>query len=202
MLKRVLLVGAVGALVVTSDFRVILTDGRTAATTEVSRTRASCSGSSLPRGRAVGGLPPAVASMRRRIIAAARRCDYAALERLGNEVGRGLEFSYGASRSAAHFWRRLERNGSRPRPMEALVRVLAMPFARVHANGTLAPRKRARFYVWPSAHRANPGERDWQTLRTLYPRMQIEQMRRAGSYFGYRVGVTPAGDWQYFIAGD
>lgn len=169
---------------------------------EVSGTRASCSASSLPRGRAVPGLPPAVASMRLRVIAAARRCDYAALERLGNEVGRGLAFSYGANRSAARFWRSLERNGSRPRPMEALAKVLAMPFARVHANGTLAPRNRARFYVWPSAHRANPSQRDWQALRTLYSPRQIDQMRRAGSYFGYRVGITPAGDWQYFIAGD
>ena len=86
--------------------------------------------------------------------------------------------------------------------MEALAKVLAMPYAPVHANGTLAPRNRARFYVWPSAHRANPSERDWQALRTLYSPRQIEQMRRAGSYFGYRVGITPAGDWQYFIAGD
>jgi hypothetical protein len=172
------------------------------ATAEVSGTRASCSASSLPRGRAVRGLPAAVASMRLRIIAAARRCDYAALERLGNEVGRGLAFSYGANRSAAQFWRRLERNGSRPRPMEALAKVLAMPFARVYASGTPAPPNKGRFYVWPSAHRANPSERDWQALRTLYSPRQIEQMRRAGSYFGYRVGITPAGDWQYFIAGD
>jgi hypothetical protein len=169
---------------------------------EVSGTRASCSASSLPRGQAVRGLPPAVASMCLRIIVAARRCDYPALERLGNEVGRGLAFSYGANRSAAHFWRLLERNGSRPRPMEALAKVLAMPFARVHADGSLAPPNRARFYVWPSAHRARPSERDWQALRPLYSPTQIDQMRRVGSYFGYRVGITPAGDWQYFIAGD
>ncbi len=77
--------------------------------------------------------------------------------------------------------------------MEALVRVLALPYARNEAN----------FYVWPSAHRARPRERDWNVLRTLYPPGLIERMKRQGTgYLGYRVGITPAGDWQYFVAGD
>ena len=152
-----------------------------------------CSASSLPAGRSVRGLPRAVASMRLRIIAAARRCDYALLERLGNERGRGLTFSYGAGRSAARFWRTLERSGEKPPPMAALVKVLAMPFAR----------NEARFYVWPSAHRENPTERDWRALRTLYTAAQIERMKRGGTgYLGYRVGITAGGDWQYFVAGD
>jgi hypothetical protein len=162
-----------------------------------------CSASSLPPAKRVGGLPPQVASMRLRIVAAARKCDYAALVRLGNERGRGLAFSFGATASAAAYWRMLERNGPRPRPMEALVKVLALPYATVALDGRAVPRRRARFYVWPRAHRLHPSASDWRALRALYTQAQIDAMRGAGiGYLGYRVGITPAGDWQYFIAGD
>jgi hypothetical protein len=141
--------------------------------------------------------------MRLRIVSSARRCDYAALVRLGNERGRGLAFSYGGTTSAVRFWRTLERSGRKPRPMEALVKVLSLPYATVALNGRAVPRARARFYVWPSAHRVNPSARDWRALRALYTEAQIDAMRRGGTgYLGYRVGITPAGDWQYFIAGD
>jgi hypothetical protein len=49
----------------------------------------------------------------------------------------------------------------------------------------------------------NPSGSDWRALRVLYTQAQIDAMRRAGvGYLGFRVGITPAGDWQYFIAGD
>jgi len=164
---------------------------------------APCSARSLPPAKAVAGLPPRVASMRMRIVAAARRCDYAALVRLGNERGRGLAFSFGATSDAAAYWRMLERNGPRPRPMEALVKVLSLPYAAVAFDGRAVPRARARFYVWPRAHRLNASASDWRALRVLYTQAQIDAMRRSGvGYLGYRVGITPAGDWQYFIAGD
>ena len=162
-----------------------------------------CSARSLPPAKRVAGLPPRVASMRLRIVAAARRCDYAALVRLANERGRGLAFSYGGTTNAAQFWRMLERSGPRPKAMEALVKVLSLPYAAVALDGRSVPRARARFYVWPRAHRLNPSATDWNALRILYPRAQIDAMRRGGSgYLGYRVGITPAGDWQYFVAGD
>ena len=164
---------------------------------------APCSAASLPPAKTVPGLPPRVASMRLRIVAAARRCDYAALARLGNERGRGLAFSYGGTSDAATFWRTLERSGPRPRPMEALVKVLSLPWAAVALNGRAVPPRRARFFVWPRAHRLNPSASDWRAVRILYPQPQIDAMRRGGTgYLGYRVGITPAGDWQYFIAGD
>ena len=162
-----------------------------------------CSAASLPAGRAVRGLPRAVARMRLRIIAAARRCDYATLVRLGNERGRGFTFSYGATQTAPQFWRAGERSSVRPRPMEALVKVLSLPHAAVTAGGRATTPARARFYVWPSAHRERATERDWRALRTLYTPQQIDRMRRGGTgYLGYRVGITPSGDWQYFVAGD
>jgi hypothetical protein len=27
-------------------------------------------------------------------------------------------------------------------------------------------------------------------------------MKQSGSYLGYRVGITPASDWIFFVAGD
>ena len=40
-------------------------------------------------------------------------------------------------------------------------------------------------------------------FRRSYPRAHIERMRRGGSgYLGYRVEITPRGDWRYFVAGD
>ena len=162
-----------------------------------------CSAASLPAGRAVPGLPHAVATMRLWIIAAARRCDYATLVRLGNERGRGFTFSYGATQTAPQFWRAGERSSVRPRPMEALVKLLSLPHAAVALNGRATTPQRARLYVWPSAHRERPTERDWRALRTLYTAAQIERMKRGGTgYLGYRVGITPQGDWQYFVAGD
>jgi hypothetical protein len=164
---------------------------------------ALCSARSLPPAKRVSGLPPRVASLRLRIVEAARRCDYSALVRLGDERGRGLAFSFGATSDAAGFWRMLERSGPRPKPMEALVELLALPFAAVAPDGRAVPRRRARFYVWPRAHRLHPSESDWRALRVLYTQRRIDAMRRAGiGYSGYRVGITPQGDWQYFVAGD
>jgi hypothetical protein len=165
--------------------------------------RARCSGSSVSPARANIALPRAVDSMRLRIVAAARRCDYAALVRLGNERGRGLAFSYGGTMSAPAFWRILEQDGPDPRPMKALAKLLSMPHAAVALNGREVAPHRARFYVWPRAHRHNASAADWRQLRTLYSAAQIQRMRRGGSgYLGYRVGIKPNGDWQFFIAGD
>jgi hypothetical protein len=204
-------VSRVRAIVMTRRYAAIavlaITLGVVAAVAAVDGARAApsarCSASSLPPARANTALPRVVDSMRLRIVAAARRCDYAALVRLGNERGRGLEFSYAGTFSAPALWRRLERTGPAPRPMEALVKLLSMPHATVALNGREVTPNRARFYVWPRAHRANPSSSDWRQLRTLYTAAQIQRMRRAhGAYLGYRVGITPAGDWQFFIAGD
>ena len=141
--------------------------------------------------------------MRLRIVAAARRCDYATLVRLGNERGRGLAFSFGGTTDPAAYWRMLERSGPRPKPMEALVKVLSLAYVPVGPDARAVPRARATLYAWPRAHRLNPSLRDWQALRVLYTQAQINAMRRSGiGYFGWRVGIRPSGDWLYFLAGD
>jgi hypothetical protein len=128
--------------------------------------------------------------MRSRIFAAASTCDYGTLVRLSNEHGKGLEFSFGAERSAAAYWRRLESSGEPV--MRFLVKLLDLPGAQSQG-----------FYVWPSAFRLHPTEADWRLLRALYPQRVIDGMRRSGiGYSGYRVGIRPNGDWQFFVTGD
>ena len=57
-------------------------------------------------------------------------------------------------------------------------------------------------WVWPTAYTDTPTDADWQALEGLYPQEQLDSMKQSGSYLGYRVGLTPAGDWIFFVAGD
>lgn len=135
--------------------------------------------------------PKAVAAMRQRIVDAAVKCDYAGLQRLGN-AGQRLAFTYGTEKSAAVYWRNLERRGGRP--LATLVRILRLPMTR---NET-------RSYAWPSAYSEHPTARDWNLLVSSHvlTRKQADAERAGGSYLGYRLAIRPNGDWQFFISGD
>ena len=162
-----------------------------ASTADTASAHPTCSARGLAARLPAQQLPPAVASIRARIARAAVRCDYAGLTRLGNEVRKGVTFSFGGSGSAGAYWRAAETEGGRP--LERLVRLLRLPFARNEAG----------HYVWPSAHRARPTERDWRLLVGIYGAAEIAAMKRAGSgYGGHRIGITPRGDWMFFVAGD
>ena len=56
--------------------------------------------------------------------------------------------------------------------------------------------------MWPTAYTDAPTAEDWQALAGIYPQELIDSFRENGSFLGYRVGITPAGDWQFFVAGD
>lgn len=155
---------------------------------------ARCSASALsPEPKAVQPpLPPAVESMRRRIVAAAVACDYAALAALGREKGKDLSFTFGVAEDPAEYWREAEQQGE---PVLAqMVKVLNLPYAKDEEG----------VFVWPSVHVTGlESEADWKSLRGLYPEEQLRNMREVGSgYLGLRVGISSKGDWQYAIAGD
>ena len=151
----------------------------------------TCSASSLSADLpAQDGLPAAVATLRDRIAAAAVACDYDALQELALEGGTGFTASYGSETSAADFWRGEEERGGKP--LAKLVQILATPFGRNEAG----------FYAWPSAYTDRPTEAQWQSLEGIYSHDEIASFKELGSYLGYRVGITPAGDWQFFVAGD
>ncbi|MCY1031472.1 hypothetical protein OV207_08395 [Corallococcus sp. BB11-1] len=137
-------------------------------------------------------LPPAVASMRERIIAAAVACDYAALQKLGDEKGKAVRFSYDPDQDMATTWRIQEEWAESPQPvLSRLVQVLNLPF---YQEGNLI--------YWPTAFREGATAADYRALKGLYPDDQLQAMRKDKSYLGLRVGITVDGDWQLAVAGD
>ncbi|MGE6763653.1 hypothetical protein ACQKGO_36925 [Corallococcus interemptor] len=137
-------------------------------------------------------LPPAVASMRERIIKAAVACDYAGLQKLGDEKGPSVRFSYDPDQDMATTWRIQEEWKDSPQPVLArLVHVLNLPF---YQEGNL--------YWWPTAFREGATDADFDLLKGIYPESMIADMRKEKSYIGMRVGISVDGDWQAAIQGD
>ena len=133
-------------------------------------------------------LPAAVADTRREIAAAAVACDYDRLQAIALEQD-GFTYSYGGETSAADFWAGEEERGEQP--MRILVESLRQDGHEYQGN-----------WVWPEAYADNPSDEAWQQLSGLYPPDQITSWREQGQFLGYRVGITPDGDWQFFVAGD
>jgi hypothetical protein len=170
----------------------LLLAGALAAGTAAAAPAPRCSAATLSRQLPKQQLPPRVEAMRQRIVDAAVACDYGKLEALGRP--NGFTFSFGATRSAAAYWRMLETTG-RDRPLAKLVQVLRLRVTRNEAGA----------YAWPSAYSEKPTARDWADVvrAGILTRRQADAMRSQGTgYLGYRVGITRAGDWQFFVAGD
>ena len=140
-------------------------------------------------------LPAEVADVRQRIFDAAVACDYDTLEEIALEQGEGFTFSYGAATDASDYWRSAEEDAAaEPKPMRTLATILTMPFTRNESGS----------YAWPTAYDESPTDEAWQALvdAGLYTQEQIDSMKAAGSYLGYRTAITADGDWQFFVAGD
>jgi hypothetical protein len=153
---------------------------------------AACSAARLSTALPAQSLPARVASVRRRIVAAAVACDYRALDRIAHERD-GFTFGYGPETSAVAYWKRQEARGDRP--LAKLVKILTLEVTRNEAGA----------YAWPSAYTEHPKAKDWNALvrAGVYTRAQVERMRKGGNvYYGYRVGITKSGDWQFFVSGD
>jgi hypothetical protein len=176
-------------------------DEGTAASTTTTTTTSSttttapavrCSASGLERPAPQQGLPVPVADRRDDILDAALACDY---DRLGELAAAGdgqLSYSFGGPHPGGFAGHLREREAAGEDLLALLVRTLGLPSA--SAEG---------FVVWPSAHQQAPSHADWEAVRPLYGDEAIDEMIASGSGFlGYRVGITPAGDWQYFVGGD
>ena len=138
-------------------------------------------------------LPAEVSDVRERVFGAAVACDYDTLEQIALEKGAGFTFSYGGETDASEYWGRLEEEGTE-KPMRALAAILTLPFTRNESGS----------YAWPTAYSERPTEEAWQALvdAGLYTQDQIDSMKTAGSYLGWRTAITADGDWQFFVAGD
>jgi hypothetical protein len=55
---------------------------------------------------------------------------------------------------------------------------------------------------WPSADQEVRTDTDWNALKGMYTDEQVAGFKSSDLYTGYRVGVTDAGDWMYFVSGD
>jgi hypothetical protein len=152
-----------------------------------------CSTSTLRLTLPEQNLPAEVAEVRQRIFDAAVACDYDTLEQIALEKGAGFTFSYGGETDASDYWRKLEAEGAE-KPMRTLATILTLPFTRNESGS----------YAWPTAYSEHPTEEAWQALvdAGLYTQAQIDQMKTAGSYLGWRTAITADGDWQFFVAGD
>ena len=113
----------------------------------------ACSAASLSAKLPKQKLPAAVASVRARIAAAAVACDYAKLQKIALEKGKGFKFSFGSETSAAAYWRKLE-SQHRDKPLARLVKMLSIPYTR---NET-------KSYAWPSAYTDKPTAANWNAL--------------------------------------
>ncbi|WP_254614250.1 hypothetical protein [Myxococcus sp. CA056] len=153
-----------------------------------------CSAMDLPLPEPRTGPPPppkAVEDMRRRIIAAARACDYAQLSKLADEKGKSVRFTFGDGDDVAAYWKEREAEGE---PILArLVNVLDLPYA-----------LQGGIYYWPWLHVTgvkNP--EDWKALSDVYSEAELKGMRETrDSYYGLRVGISKTGDWQLAVSGD
>lgn len=153
---------------------------------------ARCSASSLSPEPAASRtpLPPAVESMRRRIIAAAVACDYEALAALTREKGAEFSFGFGGDKDSVDTWRQQEKEGELV--LALLVKVLNLPHTQLDA-----------LYVWPSAYTAEPKPEDWKALESMYSAAELKELRdNPDGYVGFRTGIDASGDWQFAFSGD
>jgi hypothetical protein len=133
-------------------------------------------------------LPAAVADVRSEVAAAAVACDYDRLQELGLAQD-GFTYSYGGETSAADHWAGAEERGEEV--MRILVETLRQDGHLYQGN-----------WVWPSAYADRPTAADWEALSGLYPADRLTSWREQGQFLGYRVGISPAGDWLFYVAGD
>lgn len=158
---------------------------------------AECSSSTLPEDDTAGSadLEPAVAELRTEIMEAALACDYATLEELAMDGESQFNYSFGAPGGGAFADHLRQREEAGEPVVKLLVQMLRLP-------STVLEQPEGDIVTWPSANSPEATEEDWAALEDVYTPEEIAGWRQAGSYLGYRVGITGEGDWLYFVAGD
>jgi hypothetical protein len=142
-------------------------------------------------------LPPAVARTREQILAAARSGDLDKVAALMRPAG--TVFTFGDDKDPVAFWKANYPDSEGIEVLSILVTVLETGFVR------LDPDTPQEAYVWPYFVGI--------PIKTLSPEQKVELFRivtgadykdmvEFGAYAFYRLGISPDGTWQFFVAGD
>jgi hypothetical protein len=144
-------------------------------------------------------LPPAVARMRERILAAARTGQLDALVTVMQSNETPPIFSLGGDMDPLAYWRRNYPDSGGVEILAILTEILETGFVHVD-QGT--PEE---MYVWPYFSRA--------PLKTLTPEQKVDlfkivtgsdykDMLNDGTYNFFRLGIGQDGAWRFFVTGD
>ncbi len=144
-------------------------------------------------------LPPAVAHMRERILAAARTGQLEAVLAVMQSSETMPIFSLDGDRVPIAYWRRNYPDSGGVEILAILTEILETGFVHVD-QGT--PEE---MYVWPYFARA--------PLKTLTPEQKVDlfkivtggdykDMLNAGTYNFFRLGIGQDGAWRFFVTGD
>jgi hypothetical protein len=154
-------------------------------------TEVDCSGQTATVDpRPAEGLPAEVAALRDLLIDAAQRCDEQLLFTAIEESAR-FTFSFGDGTDPLGYWWDLEAAGERP--FLRLAQVLS-------TTPGLTPG--GEVYVWPqvaTGRAEHTTAEAWAELSWLDD--PTSQLTGEG-YLGWRAGISPDGEWRFFVAGD
>ena len=144
-------------------------------------------------------LPPAVASTRERILAAARSGELQKLLSVMQTYPRMPAFSPTGEKDPIAYWKANYPDSDGVEVLSILVTILETGFVHVDAG---TPQE---IYLWPYFARV--------PIKALKPQQKVELFRIVtgsdykdmvdfGAYIFYRVGIAPDGTWHYFVTGD
>jgi hypothetical protein len=144
-------------------------------------------------------LPPAVAHMRERILAAARTGELDAVVAVMQSNAAMPIFSVDGERDPIPYWRHDYPESGGVEVLAILTDILEAGFVHVDAG---TPKE---MYVWPYFARA--------PLKMLKPEQKVallkivtggdyKDMLDAGTYNFFRVGIGSDGTWRFFVTGD
>src|SRR5215831_17096526 len=93
------------------------------------------------------------------------------------------------------FWKKASADGTGRDVLAAMLNVMTSGFARVGED-------KNEIYVWPYFAETDLGKltpaQEVELYRILSPEAAL-QMKKAGKYSYYRLGISPTGVWQYFM---
>lgn len=158
-----------------------------------------------PHGRKVtlsndpAALPAPVRRLREQIIAAAASGDIERLRPIIDGNGITPTFSFGGDNDPIRFWREVSGDGEGRELLAIMIEVLEAGYALIEDEG------QKPIYVWPYFY-AVPLDaltpEQTVDLYKLVTAQDVADMRDFGAYIFYRAGITPDGQWQFFVAGD